>query len=37
MSRKKPGVILYGPPAAGKDTITQALVELPVTTPSSHG
>ncbi|MFE9679437.1 guanylate kinase [Streptomyces sp. NPDC006259] len=28
MSRKKPGVILYGPPAAGKDTVTRALAEL---------
>ncbi|MER5465551.1 guanylate kinase [Streptomyces sp. NPDC002668] len=25
---KKQGVILYGPPASGKDTVTQALVEL---------
>ncbi|MFJ9472462.1 phosphotransferase-like protein [Streptomyces caniferus] len=26
--RSKPGVILYGPPAAGKDTVTAALAEL---------
>ncbi|MFC9635144.1 guanylate kinase [Streptomyces mirabilis] len=28
MSSKKLGVILYGPPASGKDTVTQALKEL---------
>lgn len=28
MSRKKQGVILYGPPAAGKDTVTRFLAEL---------
>lgn len=28
MSSKKLGVILYGPPAAGKDTVTRALAEL---------
>jgi len=28
MTSRKPGLILYGPPAAGKDTVTTALTEL---------
>ncbi|WP_069772217.1 hypothetical protein [Streptomyces sp. LUP30] len=28
MSPTKPGVVLYGPPAAGKDTVTRVLTEL---------
>ncbi|MBK5993367.1 guanylate kinase [Streptomyces sp. MBT58] len=28
MSRKNLGVVLYGPPASGKDTVTAALIEL---------
>ncbi|GGP93312.1 hypothetical protein GCM10010278_84120 [Streptomyces melanogenes] len=35
MSRLLPrGVVLYGPPAAGKDAVTQALIELdPIARP----